>query len=173
MTLSSEKVKSQEIPSLSCCDERKYKQGLQLKSTSEAQGSVQRWKWHWQEASSKCLFNAVFFWRSGGKRQEMTGHSECHWSVALVEFSIELFSKCNWVKGRWAQIHGILFFLFLKRLMGMKCFSHSMNLSHEDSASKTCKQHVDKDLDSISNAWNALWVCVGEEKKHIINNFQH
>ena len=98
---------------------------------------------------------------------------KCHWSVALVEFSIELFSKCNWVKGRWAQIHGILFFLFLQRLMGMKCFSHSMNLSHEDSASKTCKQHVDKDLDSISNAWNALWVCVGEEKKHIINNYQH
>ena len=114
------------------------------------------------------------FWAFRGEtaRNDRT-QWKCHWSVALVEFSIELFSKCNWVKGRWAQIHGILFFLFLQRLMGMKCFSHSMNLSHEDSASKTCKQHVDKDLDSISNAWNALWVCVGEEKKHIINNYQH
>ena len=92
ITLSSEKVKSQEIPSLSCCDERKYKQGLQLKSTSEAQGSVQRWKWHWQEASSKCLFNARFFGHSGGKQQEMTGHSESvievlHWWNSALSYS--------------------------------------------------------------------------------------
>lgn len=89
---------------------------------------------------------------------------KCHWSVALVEFSIELFSKCNWVKGRWAQIHGILFLLFLSRLMGMKCFSHSMNLNQI----KTYKQYVDKDLDWIWSAWVAYWVRVGEEEGSMI-----